>query len=441
MPPVVPGATLRTSGFAAQWMFRSHTHRSVAPGWTESAGHRALPAGRDHQGLLDRESAGPAPTARVTTHPARRLSDRRAARRSSVAEVFRRYGDAFRAELGAALSTAQRRVMTAIEQCRTAALGGHVEQCDHCGHRRVWYNSCRNRHCPICQSLARAEWLERRRADLLPTEYFHVVFTVPPAVAEIAAQNKAVVYGLLFRTVAETLRTIAADPRHLGAQIGFFAVLLTWGQTLGHLPHLHCVIPGGGLANDGSGWIACRPGFFLPVRVLSRYFRRVLLAAVEDAFESGLLRFVGRLQPLADPPRFAEHLRPARQTEWVVYAKRPFAGPPQRRLPPQDHHVVGDRVHPPHAAPRAPARLPRIRYYGFLANRARQRKLAECRQALAAPPPPAPQPNAPVGDYRDRYEALTGRSLRECPRCHAGNVQPLDHPAATWPSPATLDSS
>ena len=176
----------------------------------------------------------------------------------TVAEIFRRYGDIFRAEVGAALSTAQRRVMTAIEQCRTAALGSHVEQCDHCGHRRVWYNSCRNRHCPTCQSLARAAWLEQRRADLLPTEYFHVVFTVPPAVAEIAAQNKAAVYGLLFRAVAETLRTIAADPRHLGAEIGFFAVLHTWGQTLVHHPHLHCVIPGGGLAND-SQRLGCLP--------------------------------------------------------------------------------------------------------------------------------------------------------------------------------------
>ena len=181
----------------------------------------------------------------------------------TVAEIFRRYGDIFRAEVGAALSTAQRRVMMAIEQCRTAALGSHVEQCDHCGHRRVWYNSCRNRHCPTCQSLARAAWLEQRRADLLPTEYFHVVFTVPPAVAEIAAQNKAAVYGLLFRAVAETLRTIAADPRHLGAEIGFFAVLHTWGQTLVHHPHLHCVIPGGGLAND-SQRLGCLPPRVLP---------------------------------------------------------------------------------------------------------------------------------------------------------------------------------
>ncbi len=304
--------------------------------------------------------------------------------------------------------------MTAIEQCRTAALGGHVEQCDHCGHRRVWYNSCRNRHCPTCQSLARAEWLERRRADLLPTEYFHVVFTVPPAVAEIAVQNKAVVYGLLFRAVANTLRTIAADPRHLGAEIGFFAVLHTWGQTLVHHPHLHCVIPGGGLAKDGSGWVACRPGFFLPVRVLSRYFRRVLLAALEDAFEAGQLRFAGRLQPLADPRRFAEHLRPARKTKWVVYAKRPFAGPEQvldylgrythriaisnQRLRSLDDGSVRFRYtdYRSNGAARhktmtlaaaefirrmllhvLPPGFHRIRYYGFLANRARQQKLAE----------------------------------------------------------------
>ena len=312
--------------------------------------------------------------------------------------------------------------MTAIERCRTAALGGHVEQCDHCGHRRVWYNSCRNRHCPTCQSLARAAWLERRRADLLPTEYFHVVFTVPPAVAEVATQNKAVVYGLLFRAVAETLRTIAADPRHLGAEIGFFAVLHTWGQTLVHHPHLHCVIPGGGLASDGSGWVACRPGFFLPVRVLSRYFRRVLLQALQDAFESGELRFAGRLQPLVDPRRLAEHLRPARETEWVVYAKRPFAGPEQvlDYLGRYTHRIaIGNQrlcsLHDGSVRFRyadyrragasrqrtmtltatefirrmhlhvLPPGFHRIRYYGFLANRNRQQKLSECRRLLHAP--------------------------------------------------------
>ena len=372
----------------------------------------------------------------------------------TVAEVFRRYGDAFRAEVGAALSTAQRRVMTAIEQCRTAALGGHVEQCDRCGHRRVWYNSCRNRHCPTCQSLARAAWLARRRADLLPTEYFHVVFTVPPAVAEVATQNKAVVYGLLFRTVAETLRTIAADPRHLGAEIGFFAVLHTWGQTLVHHPHLHCVIPGGGLASDGSGWVGCRPGFFLPVRVLSRYFRRVLLQALQDAFESGQLRFAGRLQPLNDPRRFAEHLRPARETEWVVYAKRPFAGPEQvldylgrythrvaiadQRLCSLQDGSVRFRYTDYRRAGASrqktmtltatefirrmllhvlPPGFHRIRYYGFLANRARRQKLAECRRLLHAPPLPSAEEDAgpATPDYRDRYEALTRRAAWRLP--------------------------
>ena len=224
-----------------------------------------------------------------------------------VADVFRQHGDAYRAQAGGSLSTAERRVMTAIEACRTAALGGHVEQCDRCGHQRVWYNSCRNRHCPTCQSLARAAWIDARRADLLPVDYFHVVFTVPPAVAAIAYQNKAVVYGLLFRAVAETLRTIAADPRHLGAQIGFFAVLHTWGQTLVHHPHLHCVVPGGGLSPDGTQWVSCRPGFFLPVRVLSRLVRRRLLDAVCEAFETGQLHFAGTLDALNDRQHFAAH--------------------------------------------------------------------------------------------------------------------------------------
>ena len=194
-----------------------------------------------------------------------------------VAEVFRRFGDAYRQQHGASLSTAQRRVMTAIVQCQTAALGGHVEQCDACGHQRVWYNSCRNRHCPKCQSLARAQWLEDRRSELLATPYFHVVFTVPQDIANIACQNKSIVYGILFRAAAETLRTIAADPKHLGAELGFFAVLHTWGQALLHHPHLHCVVAGGGLSADGSRWVACRRNFFLPVRVLARSTRAAVL--------------------------------------------------------------------------------------------------------------------------------------------------------------------
>src|ERR1700736_1465160 len=196
---------------------------------------------------------------------------------AEVADVFRRYGDAYRQQHGCSLSTAQRRVMTAIEQCRTAALGGHVERCDTCGHQRIAYNSCRNRHCPKCQSLARAQWLEARQAELLATEYFHVVFTVPEPIAAIAFQNKRALYNMLFQASAETLRTIAADPQPLGAEIGFLAILHTWGQNLLHHPHVHCVVPGGGIAADGSRWVACHPGFFLPVRVLSRLLRRPLL--------------------------------------------------------------------------------------------------------------------------------------------------------------------
>jgi hypothetical protein len=246
-----------------------------------------------------------------------------------VADVFRRYGSAYRAQHDAQLSTAQRRVMTAIELCRTAALGGHVEQCDQCGHQRISYCSCRNRHCPKCQSLARAQWLDDRRAELLATQYFHVVFTLPEAIANIAYQNKAVVYGILFRAASETLLTIAADPKHLGAEIGFFAVLHTWGQKLLHHPHLHCVVTGGGLAPDGNRWIACRPGFFLPVQVLSRLFRRLFLTYLQKVFDAGKLHFFSSLEPLREYRVFCRYLAPLRRARWVVYAKPPFAGPEQ----------------------------------------------------------------------------------------------------------------
>ena len=206
-----------------------------------------------------------------------------------LADILRRHGPAYRHLHAGSLDREQRRVMRAIEQCRTAALGGHVEQCDACGHQRIAYNSCGNRHCPKCQSLARAQWLDHRQADLLPVPYFHVVFTVPQEIAAIAFQNKRVVYDILFQATAETLQTIAADPRHLGATIGFIALLHTWGQNLVHHPHLHCVIPGGGLAADGTRWVACRPGFFLPVRVLSRLFRRLFLERLQHAFDIGTL--------------------------------------------------------------------------------------------------------------------------------------------------------
>src|SRR5512134_3682000 len=227
------------------------------------------------------------------------------------------------------LGRVERRVMSAIALCRTAALGGHAESCADCGFVRHAYNSCRNRHCPKCQGQARAEWLAARQAELLPVSYFHVVFTLPAAVAEIAFQNKETVYAILFRTAAETLRTIAADPKHLGAEIGLVAVLHTWGQTLHHHPHVHCVVPGGGPSLDGTRWVACRPGFFLPVRVLSRLFRRLFLAEWDAAFAAGQLGLFGELAALAESAAFARQLNKLRRVEWVVYAKPPFGGPEQ----------------------------------------------------------------------------------------------------------------
>jgi hypothetical protein len=339
--------------------------------------------------------------------------------------------------------------MAAIKACRTAALGGHVEGCGQCGHIRVAYNSCRNRHCPKCQGLARAQWLEDRQAELLPVPYFHVVFTVPAPVAEIAFQNKAAVYAILFRAAAETLRTLAADPRHLGAEVGCVAVLHTWGQTLQHHPHIHCIVPGGGPSPDGSRWVACRPGFFLPVRVLSRLFRRLFLEQLDAAFAAGTLRFFSELAGLADPDTFTRHLAPVRRTEWVVYAKPPFGGTEQvlaylgrythrvaltnsRLLDLEDGRVLfrwKDYRHHDKAKVMSleagefirrfllhvlPAGFHRIRHFGFLANGHRAGKLALCRQLLAAP---LPEPAEPAGDYRERYRRLTGHSLDICPCC------------------------
>jgi hypothetical protein len=246
-----------------------------------------------------------------------------------VADVFRRYGEAYRQNHGASMSAEQRRVMAAIEVCRTAVLGGHLERCDQCDYERNCFNSCRDRHCPKCQSLARAQWIEHRQAELLECPYFHVVFTVPEEIAAIAYQNKEVVYEILFHSTAETLKTIAADPKHLGAEIGFFAVLHSWGQNLMFHPHLHCVVPGGGLSADGQRWIRCRARFFLSVRVLSRLFRRLFLERIEKAFNSGKLHFFASLEFLRDPRAFAAWIASAKESEWVVYAKRPFAGPQQ----------------------------------------------------------------------------------------------------------------
>lgn len=392
-----------------------------------------------------------------------------------VADIFRRYGDDYRSQHAASLSTAQRRVMTAIELCRTAALGGHVEQCDHCGHRRIAFNSCRNRHCPRCQALARAQWLEARHAELLDTPYFHVVFTLPGPLAAIAYQNKACVYGLLFRATAETLRTIAGDPKHLGAEIGFFAVLHTWGQALLHHPHLHCVVPGGGLAPDGERWIACKRGFFLPVRVLSRLFRRLFLEHLEHAFAAGQLQFFGGLEALHERRAFLRYLAPLRKVEWVVYAKPPFAGPAQvldyvgrytHRVAISNHRILdidddavrfrwrdyrhgnrrkvmtlsADEFMRRFLLHVLPAGFHRIRYYGFLGNRHRAPKLARCRALLGMPAPePAAEPDAT--DYRDRYEQLTGRSLRQCPACHQGQMVIVETFDGVFESTPYLDTS
>ncbi len=244
-----------------------------------------------------------------------------------VADVLNQHGDAYCRAHAGHLSLGQLKVMGAIRACRTAALGGHVARCEGCHHVTIAYNSCRNRHCPKCQGQTARAWLEQRQADLLPVPYYHVVFTPPAPVAAAAFGNKAVIYDLLFRTAADTLLTVAADPRHLGARIGLTAVLHTWGSAMTHHPHVHVVVPGGGLSPDGSRWIACRPGFFLPVRVLSRLFRRLFLDRLAEAHRAGGLAFHGDLAPFADPAAFAAHLAPLRRAEWVVYAKRPFAGP------------------------------------------------------------------------------------------------------------------
>ena len=244
-----------------------------------------------------------------------------------VAEVFRAHGASYRQQQRGHLSLPQLKVMSAIERCRSAALGGHVLRCSACAQPQIAYNSCRNRHCPKCQGSAARRWLKDRQADLLPVEYYHVVFTLPAPISEIAYTNKEVIYGLLFELAAETLRTIAADPRHLGARIGATLVLHTWGSQLTHHPHIHGIVPGGGLALDEDRWVSCKKGFFLPVRVLSRYFRRRMLEELGHAHRAGRLKFFGAHASLADRDRFAEYLEPLRRCEWVVYAKRPFAGP------------------------------------------------------------------------------------------------------------------
>ena len=383
-----------------------------------------------------------------------------------LAGIFRQHGPAYRA--AHALPRESLRVMRAVEVCRTATLGGHVETCGQCDFTRISYNSCRNRHCPKCQNTERAKWLESRKAELLPVEYFHVVFTIPEELARIAFYNPEVVYGILFGTAAETLLTIARDPQHLGCEIGFFAILHTWGQNLLHHPHVHCVVPGGGLSPDYDRWISCRPGFFLPVRVLSRLFRRFFLEGLEKAFEAGKLQFFGAIESLKEEVVFRTFLAPLRECEWVVYAKPPFGGAQQaleylgrythrvalsnERLLAVDQGEVTfqwkDYRHKHKQNSRRmtltadefirrflihimPPGFQRIRHFGFLANRFRKEKMALCRKLLSAPVTEL----LPGAEQCLLVLAALAPALSDgCPKCGAGEMlRTTILPAYRWP--------
>ena len=371
-----------------------------------------------------------------------------------VADIFRAHGPAWRQTQRTHLSLGQLKVMSAIEQCRSAALGGHVLRCEACAHSEIAYNSCRNRHCPKCQGSAARAWLDARQADLLPVDYYHVVFTLPAPLSAIAYYNKAVVYGLLFEVAAEVLRTIAADPKHLGAQIGATLVLHTWGSALTHHPHVHGIVPGGGLSLDGERWVACKPGFFLPVRVLSRLFRRRFLEELAKAHRAGQLQFFGEYAALADATAFADWLAPMRKCEWVVYAKRPFAGPAavlaylsrythrvaisNRRLVAlnergvtfrwKDYRVKGRtriktmtlgadefmRRFLLHVLPRG---FHRIRHYGLIANAERRDNLERARELLQVE-----APDAQTEPQSDDRPAGSGPPTFVCPDCGAAMI-------------------
>jgi hypothetical protein len=374
-----------------------------------------------------------------------------------VADVIRQYGDAFLARYGPTLTGAQHRALRAIALCRTAALGGHITQCDDCGHEVQAYNSCRNRSCPKCHGAAQAAWLAAREGEVLNTPYVHVIFTLPHALSPLALQNPRPLYGLLFRTVAQTLQDIAGEPKHLGAEIGGFAVLHTWGQQLHHHPHLHCVLPAGGVAPDGTCWVPCRPHFFLPVRVLSRRFRRLYLAGLSQLYAQGHLTFTGRCRDLAAPAPWHRFLADVRDTEWVVYAKEPLQDPQHvltylarytHRVAISNHRLVtleegqvtfrykdyrrGHRLRTLtlaaveflrrlmlHVPPRG---FQRIRHFGFLANRMRQEKLVQCRALLGQALRPLIR-EAAVDLKRQPSVAAAGEPGSVCPACQHGRMQ------------------
>lgn len=390
-----------------------------------------------------------------------------------VADIFRDHGAAWRTAQAGHLSLDQLKVMAAVERCRTAALGGHVARCEDCAHEHIAYNSCRNRHCPKCQAGAARDWLAARAAELLPVGYFHLVFTLPAEIAAIAYQNKTVIYDLLMRASAETTLTIAADPKHLGARIGITSVLHTWGSAMTHHPHVHMIVPGGGLSADGSQWVPSRPNFFLSVRVLSRLFRRRFLDGLDTLYRDGRLAFFGDHAGLADPATFDAFVKPLRTAEWVVYAKPPFAGPDavlaylsrythrvaiaNSRLIRADADTVTFRVKDyrvdgpgryttmtldtgefirrflMHVMPKG---FHRIRHYGLFANGARAANLARVRQLLAAP---APDTEAADTDDGPRVLALP------CPCCGGRLIIVAafapGHPSDRHPMPEAIDSS
>jgi hypothetical protein len=373
--------------------------------------------------------------------------------RLEMAEVFRQHAGEYLQKYGA--SPQQRRVLRDIENCRTVVLGGHVEQCDQCGHQRIAYNSCRNRHCPKCQGPARARWMQAREAELLPVPYFHVVFTLPETLGPLALQNPTVVYDVLFRAVGETLLEVAANPKRLGARIGFLAVLHTWGQNLMHHPHLHCVVPGGGLSPDGAAWVHGQEDFFLPVRVLSRVFRGKFIAFLKRAIDHGELEYHGSLASLANPKLMEQLLDQAVRHDWVVYAKPPFGGPQAvlKYLARYTHRVAisngrllefksgrvafswkdyahGNRPNTMtldalefirrfllHVLPPS---FVKIRYYGFLANRCRKENLTRCRTLLGQRSNPAEEPPPeqalPIPERRDEIPTI------RCPHCQQGRM-------------------
>ena len=378
--------------------------------------------------------------------------------RLEVADILRARGAVWREQHRGHLSVGQYKVMSAIEQCRSATLGGHVLQCRACGHDQIAYNSCRNRHCPKCQGSAARRWMEARQAELLPVDYYHVVFTLPAPIAALAYQNKAVVYAILFRAAAQTLLTIGADPKRLGCRLGVTLVLHTWGSNLSHHPHVHGIVPGGGISLDGERWVACRKGFFLPVRVLSRLFRRLFLEQLQLAYEQGELQGKGALDPLTDAAAFPDWLKPLRQVEWVVYSKRPFAGPEavlsylsrythrvaisNSRLLRFDDQGVTFKWKDYRAKGNAryktmtltadefirrfllhvlPTGFHRIRHYGLFANTCRQANLNRARALLDAVPSPEADDVAGTA-YDSTSSTAVPEDAYRCPDCGAPMV-------------------